>query len=56
VELVELRHDELLNGADLRRADDPAAGAAAYDPVKAFWAQIEGLMQAPVNMQRDLPY
>ena len=36
-ELVEARHSEPVDGADLRRADDPSAGAV-YDPKAAIRA------------------
>jgi len=51
VELVEVRHNDPPNGGDLRRADDQAAGSAAYDSKAAFWAQIESLIQAPLNLK-----
>jgi hypothetical protein len=38
--LVEVRPAEPTNGSDLRRADDPSAGAV-YDAKAAFWAVMD---------------
>ena len=40
-ELVEARDSRATDGSDLRRADDPSAGAA-YDAKAAFWAIRDG--------------
>jgi hypothetical protein len=48
-ELVEVRQSEPTNGSDLRRADDPSAGAV-YDPKGAFWAAVDSAaIFGPVN-------
>ncbi|HEX4656124.1 MAG TPA: hypothetical protein VH307_01960 [Streptosporangiaceae bacterium] len=39
-ELTEVRHSEPPDGTDLRRADDPSAGAV-YDAKAAFWAVMD---------------
>jgi hypothetical protein len=39
-ELVEVRPTQPTNGSDLRRSDDPSAGAV-YDPKAAIWAAID---------------
>lgn len=41
-ELVELQHVHAGNGNDLRRADDPSAGAG-YDPKAAFDAAMDSV-------------
>jgi hypothetical protein len=41
-ELLGVPHSEPINGSDLRRADDRAAGAV-YDPKAAFWALMDSV-------------
>jgi hypothetical protein len=48
-DLVEVRHTQPSNGGDLRRADDPSAGAV-YDRKAAVWATIDSAaVFGPVN-------
>jgi len=41
-DLVDVRPVQQTYGGDLRRADDPSAGAA-YDPKAAFWAAVDSV-------------
>jgi hypothetical protein len=43
VELVEVRPAQRADGSDLLRADDRAAGSAAYDQQAAFWAALDSV-------------
>jgi hypothetical protein len=42
VGLIEVRYAQPSDGSDLRRADDPLAGAV-YDPRSAFWAAVDSV-------------
>ena len=42
IELVEVRHSQPSDGSDLRRADDPKAGAV-YDPSAVAWGTIDSI-------------
>jgi hypothetical protein len=49
VELVEARHFQPSDASDLRRADDPKAGAV-YDPAETAWGTIDSMgVYAPRN-------
>jgi hypothetical protein len=49
VEAVEVRHSQPSDGSDLRRADDPKAGAV-YDPKAAAWGTIDSMgVYGPTN-------
>ena len=41
-ELVEVPQAQTAHGGDLRRADDPSAGAM-YDPKTAVWAAVDSI-------------
>jgi hypothetical protein len=45
-ELVEARHEASSDSSDLRRADDPSAGAV-YDPRAAAWGTIDSIGEPP---------
>jgi hypothetical protein len=41
-ERIEVRHSQPSEGSDLRRADDPKAGAL-YDPKAVAWSTIDSM-------------
>jgi hypothetical protein len=48
VELVEVSHAQASDGSDLRRADDPRAGAV-YDPKAAAISTFDSIGRGPAN-------